>query len=149
MTRVNAIQPIPPAQRGLSLIELLVAVTIGGLLIFGATQVYVDSKRTYETNESAARLQETARYAMSVLEPDIRMSNYWGLVKGAGLITGSAAQTEASAGAPTSCGTNFAHDLLRNIEGRNNTYGLTCSAYGAGAVTHADTPIGPRAAAIA
>ena len=32
--------------RGVSLIELLVAVTIGGLLIFGATQVYVDSRAT-------------------------------------------------------------------------------------------------------
>lgn len=135
--------------RGVSLVELLVAITIGGLLIFGATQVYVDSRKTYEVNEVTARLQETARYALSVIEPDIRMSNYWGLVKGAGLVTGSAAQTEASAGAPTSCGTNFAHDLLRNIEGRNNTYGLTCSAYGAGAVTSADTLIVRRAAAIA
>ena len=82
--------------RGVSLIELLVAVTIGGLLIFGATKVYVDSRATYEVNETAARLQETARYALSVVEPDIRMSNYWGLVKGAGIVIGQASQTAAS-----------------------------------------------------
>jgi len=34
-------------QRGLSLIELLVAMTIGAVLIFGATQVYVNSRTAY------------------------------------------------------------------------------------------------------
>jgi type IV pilus assembly protein PilW len=115
--------------RGVSLIELLVAVTIGGILIFGATQVYVDSRNTYEVNEATARLQETARYALSVIEPDIRMANYWGLLKDARLITNQADQTAASAGAPTACGTNFARDLMINIEGSNNAYSLDCDAY--------------------
>jgi type IV pilus assembly protein PilW len=132
--------------RGLSLIELLVAVTIGALLIFGATKVYVDSKATYEVNESTARLQETARYALSVLEPDIRMSNYWGLVKGAGLVANQAKQTAASAGAPTNCNANFARDLLLNIEGTNNAYGVGCTAFGSGAVASADSLVIRRAA---
>ena len=132
-------------QRGVSLIELLVAVTIGGLLIFGATKVYVDSRATYEVNETAARLQETARYALSVIEPDIRMSNYWGLVKGAGIVINQAAQGAASAGAPTSCGNNFAHDLQRNLEANNNAYALGCAAWlhpdrtGTGGVFSSDT----------
>src|SRR5687768_10424809 len=105
------------AARGVSLIELLVAVTIAAILIFGATTVYVDSRATYEVNESTARLQETARYALSVIEPDIRMSNYWGLVKGAGLVVNQAAQGAASAGDPITCGNNYAHDVVRNIEG--------------------------------
>lgn len=127
--------------RGVSLIELLVAVTIGGLLIFGATQVYVDSRKTYEINETAARLQETARYAMSVIEPDLRMSNYWGLLKGAGLITNQASRTAASAGPPTNnCGNNFARDLLFNIEGSNGSDTFACTpASGYAAVADADT----------
>lgn len=145
MKRVLRIPP-PAGQRGLSLIELLVAITIGALLIFGATQVYVDSRNTYEINETAARLQETARYAISVLEPDIRMSNYWGLLKGAGVVTEQAAQTEASGGGPDTCGTNYARDLLSNLEATNNTYSLTCTAYGAGAVASADTLTVRRAA---
>jgi type IV pilus assembly protein PilW len=131
--------------RGLSLIELLVAVTIGGLLIFGATKVYVDSRATYEVNETAARLQETARYALSVIEPDIRMSNYWGLVKGALLVADKAPQTAASTGVAQSCGNNFAHDLERNLEASNNTYGFGCTAFGAGAVGSSDTLIVRRA----
>ena len=139
--------------RGLSLIELLVAVTIGGLLIFGATKVYVDSRATYEVNETAARLQETARYALSVIEPDIRMSNYWGLVKGASIVINQAPQTAASAGAPTSCGNNFAHDLQSNLEASNNAYALGCAAWlhddrtGTGQVFSSDTVTVRRATA--
>ena len=138
---------------GVSLIELLVAVTIGGILIFGATQIYVDSRNAYEVNETTARLQETARYALSVIEPDIRMANYWGLLKDARLITNQASQDIASVGNPSSCGNNFARDLIFNLEGTNNDYGLTCPEYtgpdGSGsAVASADT-ITVRRAAVA
>lgn len=139
--------------RGVSLIELLVAVTIGGLLIFGATKVYVDSRATYEVNETAARLQETARYALSVMEPDLRMSNYWGLVKGASVVINQAPQTVASVGAPTSCGPNFARDLQSNLEASNNAYALGCAAWlhagrtGTGQVFSSDTVTVRRASA--
>lgn len=130
---------------GVSLIELLVAITIGAILIFGATQVYVDSSKTYSINESTARLQETARYAMGVIEPDVRMSNFWGLVKGSGVIAGQASQSTASIGAPTACGNNYARDLLLNLDGSNNNYRRNtalvfgCAANGGGAVVSADT----------
>jgi type IV pilus assembly protein PilW len=127
----------PPSQ-GFSLIELMVSITIGLILIFGATKVYVDSRATYEVNERASRLQETARYALSIIEPDVRMSNYWGLVKGAGVVSGQASQSATSAGGPDTCGTNFALDLANNVQGRNNSYALGCAAWGA-AVGSADT----------
>lgn len=126
-------------QRGVSLIELLVAVTIGGLLIFGATQVYVDSRNTYEVNERVSRLQEAARYALSIIEPDVRMANYWGLVKGASVISGQALRTEASAGAPTNCGANFARDLTHSIEGSDGSATFACADYRDDAVFSADT----------
>ncbi|HEX2494965.1 MAG TPA: PilW family protein [Steroidobacter sp.] len=124
--------------RGVSLVELLVALTIGGILIYGATKMYVGSRKIYEVNKSAARLQETARYALGVIEPDVRMSNYWGLVKGAGAITGSSRPTDPSLGAPTDCGNNFAHHLLSALEGSNNSYNLPCAPHTA-AVSSADT----------
>lgn len=122
-------------QGGLSLIELLVALTIGAVLIFGATDVYINSRNSYGVNENVARMQETARYAMSVIEPDVRMSNYWGLLKGAGAITNQAAQTAApgvvAAGAPANiCGNNFAIDLGTNLQGDNNTYQLSATRKG-------------------
>ena len=117
-------------QRGVSLIELMVAMTIGSVLIFGATQVYVNSRNAYGANEGVSRMQESARYAMSVIEPDVRMSNFWGLLKGAGAVTGQALQTAAAApvapgAAANICGTNFAVDLSTNLQGDNNSYVLS------------------------
>jgi type IV pilus assembly protein PilW len=114
-------------QRGVSLIELMVAMTIGAVLIFGATQVYVNSRNAYGANEGVARMQETARYAMSVIEPDVRMSNFWGLLKGAGTVSNQAQQTAvvdpiAAGPAVNICGNNFAVDLSTNLQGDNNAY---------------------------
>jgi type IV pilus assembly protein PilW len=125
--------------RGLSLVELLVAVTIGGLLIFGATQIYVDSRKTYEINETAARLQETARFAMSVIEPDVRMANYWGLVKGSGSIGNQTLRSEASGGGPDDCGVNFVRDLTLSIEGSNGADEFACDDYADNVAPDADT----------
>jgi type IV pilus assembly protein PilW len=113
-------------QRGLSLIELLVAMTISAVLIFGATQVYVDSRSTYATNEEIARLQETARYAMSAMEADVRMANYWGLTKYAYAISPKQTQTTAASALETQiCGTNFAVDLEMTLQADNGTAGYT------------------------
>ncbi len=68
--------------RGVTLIELMVALVISLVLIGGAIQVYVYSRQNYDVNESVAQLQETARYALSVLEPDIRMANSVGTAQG-------------------------------------------------------------------
>jgi type IV pilus assembly protein PilW len=136
-------------QRGVSLIELMVALVIGLVLIGGAVYVYNQSRNNYTTNDNIARLQETGRFAMSVIEPDIRMSNYWGLVKGASAITGQAPQTAASIGAPTACGTNFARDLNSNLEGHNNVYDIGCAADGGGAIESSDTLTIRRASTIA
>ncbi len=134
-------------QRGLSMIELMVAMTIGVVLIAGAAQVYVNSKTSYGANESVARLQETARYAMSVIEPDVRMSNYWGLLKGASVIANQATQTAgvaavASSGAANVCGRNFAVDLSNNLQGDNNSYIISTSFKTAGCESLPDLTTG-------
>jgi len=120
--------------RGLSLIELLVALAIGAVLIFGATQVYVDSRNAYGVNETVGRLQESARYALTMLESDVRMANYWGLVKGAAALDGSSWANEAAAtssvaagGAANVCGNNFAVDVSVPVTGFNNRYVLSAT----------------------
>jgi type IV pilus assembly protein PilW len=117
--------------RGLSLVELMVAMTISVVLIFGATQVYVDSRNAYNVNEAVARLQENARYAMSVIEPDIRMSNYWGLIKGASLVSNqSAAASGATNPEVLVCGAVWAVDLNNTLVGDNNSYSRTGACNG-------------------
>ena len=66
-------------QFGVSLIELMVAMVIGLFLILGAVTVFSQSRSTYRTAESVARLQEIGRLAMDVVETDVRMANFWGM----------------------------------------------------------------------
>ena len=121
-----------PRQRGFSMIELMVALVIGMVLIGGAVYVYAQSRSSYGVNESVARLQESGRYAMSVIEPDIRMSSFYGLMNDPELIVGRAAQDEGASALGTNnaheCGDNFALDLYTTVEGSDNEYTLGCAA---------------------
>ena len=69
-------------QRGLSLVELLVAITIGLFLLGGVISIFLSSKVTYFANEKTARLQENGRVALDLLAHDIRAAGYMGCAKG-------------------------------------------------------------------
>jgi len=64
--------------QGLSLIELLVAITLGAILLAGAVTLFVNNRDTYNTTTELSRLQETARYALNMMVKDIRMAGYFG-----------------------------------------------------------------------
>src|SRR5437588_9102384 len=142
---------VPGRAAGLTLVELMVAMTIGLVLIVGATQVYVDSSGAYRVNETTARLQENARYVLSVLEPDIRMSGYWGLTNHSDTIVGKALPTDAQSAlggaAASTCGVNFPLLLGFPVQGTNDSYTATCAANSA-AMPNADTITVRRASTI-
>ena len=69
-----------PRSLGLSLIELLVAVALGGILMGGAISLFVNNRATYEITNDMARLQENARFALQIMTEDIRMAGYIGCV---------------------------------------------------------------------
>ncbi len=49
------------AQRGFSLVELMVAMLIGLFVLGGGLAVFLGGHQSFRTNEGAARLQENAR----------------------------------------------------------------------------------------
>ena len=59
---------------GLSLVELMVALTLGLLIVGAVIQVFVTSRLTYNVNEGLGRVQENARFAMEFLQRDVRMA---------------------------------------------------------------------------
>lgn len=61
-------------QRGLSLIELLVAIGLGLLLLAGIGTVYLGSRQTYRMQEANARVQETGRFALEVIGRSLRQA---------------------------------------------------------------------------
>jgi Tfp pilus assembly protein PilW len=63
---------------GLTLVELLVAITLGAIILGGAVTLFVNNRDTYNTTNELSRLQETARYALDMMVKDIRMAGYFG-----------------------------------------------------------------------
>lgn len=77
-------QTLPPAatpsheQAGLSLIELLIAMTIGMILVITIGYAYVGAKQSFRIQDAQSRIQENARYAFESMAQDIRMAGYTG-----------------------------------------------------------------------
>lgn len=152
MNRHMQIQSGYADSRGMTLVELLVALAIGSFLMIGAVQVYNQSRQAFVINESIARVQETAQFAMDTIEADLRMASNWGrhsrgfAIEGRSLI-GNANPNGLNA--PTACGANWALDLARPVTGINNTYTLNCAATGVGGAQPNSDVVTTRRATVA
>ena len=65
-------------QRGLSLVELLIAMTLGLVLTLGASAVFLAGQRNLALNEELSRRQERLRFAKEWLARDLRQLGYLG-----------------------------------------------------------------------
>ena len=127
-------------QAGLTLVELMVALAIGSFLMIGAVQIYNQSRQAFVVNESIARVQETAQFAMDTIEADLRMASHWGLNSRASAVEGRSLVNDTNPNGlpePLDCGPGWALDLALSAEGQNNGYGLPCAATG-GAQANSD-----------
>ncbi len=144
-------------QQGLSLVELMVALSIGSFLMIGAIQIYNQSRQAFVVNESIARVQETAQFAMDTIEADLRMASNWGRNSRGLAVEGRSIVGNANPAnlltIPVDCGNDWVNDLGTPIDGSNNGYALPCAATG-GAVVNSDvitvrrasvTPVAPAA----
>lgn len=110
--------------RGFSLVELMVAMTIGLFLVAATLAMYVNTRAAHDANQAVARMQENARYAMDQLSRDLRLAGHWGHSNDKGWIT----KTGVSASFTGDCGTGWYINLDRRVEGQNNgnPYSGTC-----------------------
>jgi type IV pilus assembly protein PilW len=65
---------MPRYQPGFSLVELMIAITLGLIVLLAVGSIYVGSRQTYRVQEDNARLQEAGRYALEVLGRSIRQA---------------------------------------------------------------------------
>ena len=72
--------PSARSVKGLSLIELMIALLIGIILLLGVVQIFSASRTAYQLSEGLARTQENGRFAMDYLQRDIRMVGHFGCV---------------------------------------------------------------------
>lgn len=61
-------------QRGLSLIELMIALLIGTILLLGITSLFNTTSNVNRMENGLARLQENGRFALSRIADDLRMA---------------------------------------------------------------------------
>jgi type IV pilus assembly protein PilW len=65
-------------QSGFSLVELMIAITLGLFLMAGVVQLFLASKQTYASQQALSRVQETGRLAIEFISRDARMAAYYG-----------------------------------------------------------------------
>jgi len=76
--------------QGFSLIELMIAMTIGLILTMIIGQVFINSRQVFSSTDQLGRLQESARYAITSVTRQLRQSTYRSDPR---LITGGAQAT--------------------------------------------------------
>lgn len=100
--------------QGFSLVELMVALTIGLIILSSVSMLFVSSKKTYTTQDRLARLQENARFAMQFIIKDLRLAGYYGCIDD--ISTDSINNTLNNS-------TSFAYNAQTPLEGLNNATG--------------------------
>ena len=63
---------------GFSLVEVMVALTIGLVILVGLATIFAGSRSTYQTDEGLVHLQENGRFAIDYLNREVRMTGYFG-----------------------------------------------------------------------
>jgi type IV pilus assembly protein PilW len=62
--------------KGITLIELLVALVIGGIVVAGIYRVFVAQTKAYTVQDQVVEVQQNVRSTMEILLRDLRMAGY-------------------------------------------------------------------------
>ncbi len=81
-------------QSGLSLVEIMVAITLGIFLTAGMIKVFTSTKQTYRLQENLSRLQENGRFAINFLQRDLLIADYWGCANDSSMIQNHTASSD-------------------------------------------------------
>lgn len=79
MTRANVAGPLRRRWVGLTLVELMVALSIGLFLTLGLMLMMSDSSRTFKIQDDFARMQENAVSGLRYLGDSLRHAGFYGL----------------------------------------------------------------------
>ncbi len=92
-------QLLSKAQRGFSLIELMIAMVLGLFLVGGVIVVFIGSSQSFSHNEALSRVQESGRFALEMVAQELRNTGYKGscFVNAVDIINTADAQYEADA----------------------------------------------------
>jgi type IV pilus assembly protein PilW len=131
---LNRRTPVPSGrQRGLGMIELMIAITLGLLITAAVGTIFLSGSKSYNENERFARMQENGRYALKLLADELAMAGYWaklvkfGNISNGGLALSPACGMDLSAATPIVIANNAsaADAAAYCIDGAETFLGLT------------------------
>ena len=73
---MNRVRTLRRSQRGVTLIELMIAVTIGLALTIVVASLFLHSRATYGTTDDLSRMQENIRYSQDLLTRVVHHASY-------------------------------------------------------------------------
>lgn len=97
-------------QRGLSLIEIMIALLLGSLVVVAISQVFLASRQSARTLDALAARQENSRYATYLISRDLRMAGYRGCLRDLGTVRNTLNSPD-----------NFLWRFQRGVEGFRGT----------------------------
>lgn len=80
-------------QAGLTLVELMVALLLSLILLYGVVTVFTANKETFRVQEGLSRVQETGRYAIQAIGRDLRRAGYGGCDTRSGFVRNTLGNT--------------------------------------------------------
>ena len=63
-------------KKGITLIEMLIALCLSAVIMAGAYQVFISQAKTYEIQEAVADSQNSVRIGMQLMTDDLRLAGY-------------------------------------------------------------------------
>lgn len=66
----------PKFQRGFTLVELMIGMTIGLVLLLVIGSVFVSSRQVFREQEDNARVQESGRFALEIIGRSIKQAGH-------------------------------------------------------------------------
>jgi len=107
-------------QTGFTLLEVMIAMTLGLVLLSGLTTIFVNNSQTYKAIQDANRLNENGHYSIQLLTDDLQLAGYFSEFNPSLL--------SLPAALPDACSTTLATQITAlplHIQGYNNATNLT------------------------
>ncbi len=108
-------------QKGLGLVEVLVAMAIGLILLLGLSALFVKSTTTFKANDDFSRMQENGMFALNSIGNDLRMAGFYGA------IASNDISTPTAIAITNDCGVNWATTFTQPLFGYFNLTSATAA----------------------
>ena len=123
-------------QAGVTLVEIMIAITVGLILSAGLIQIFTSSKQAYKMQDSLGLLQENGRFALNTLTRAAHMADHWGGIEPENVQAGGVAGNITGVGG---CNGTWVADTNTGIRGYEGAANIGAVAgFPAGCIANSD-----------